>query len=605
MKKTKKVYIVDTPKKYMAEGGEGFEEIQAERGELFMLPDFQLVDSKAEEKHKDMESHEITDELVKGSFVFSDSKKNLLKLKDIEDLEISKGISYYQEGDTSKREDMYLSDYLPKSKKEITYAEAAKSIKRKIRLEDLDNETNDPYTRMTNEMNKDTRKSVLAKLIELQELNKPKPKMYEFGGRIMEDGGIAGLLESFKSALSGYDIENEDSYKKGIADYTSLNNKLGLLNAASLVGNTLFTGAQKTLVEPAYKSSSLADSMFRSIPPAALKESYESRRGVLGSLANQYLSAGMDPSKVSSYLAPLSEKILDTEGDQAFKALEYQTQMDNAKATFRSKILNENIEEGASAQRATDDNSNKAISIVGKGVDSFIDNLGKGAVDYTTNLRKALGEYNNNKLSLMKTRLNLDTSLVDYKQRQSELDFKKKQFEESLKSSLNSSKKVDGTSSTAGIGSNTIGSTAAGSNSPVGTTSAVSPDSSSNSSSLGENGHILQYRDMSDGLFQLYKKANSTGMEDDYQAFLTEVRKYVPEEKYKEIEKDLHSGKIAFSPSTIGVGPAVGALYDANGELLIPLDYFKRDKIEETQSIPRLPIKGVYNDKSTINNTAG
>lgn len=598
MKKTRKVCIVDTPKKYMAEGGEGFEEIQAELGEIFMMPDFQLVDTKATEKHKDMDNYEITDELVKGSFVFSNSKKNLLDLKSLADEKVAKGVSYYQEGSNYKKQDMYLSDYLPKTKKKITYADAADSIRRKIKLEDLDDESKDPYTRQTNEMNKETRGILLSKLIELQESNKDKPKKYELGGNIMADGGMPGiedLILKFKSSLDGYEGENEANYAKSVQDYKGLNNKLGLLNAASLIGNTLFTGAQKTLVEPAYQSSSLADSMFKSIAPAALKESNESRRGILGASANQLLAAGADPSKVSTYLAPMTERILDAEGDASFKALQYQTDMDNAKSRFRSQILNENIKEGATAQRATDDNSNKAISILGKGVDSFIDNLGKGAVDNTTNLRKALSEYNTNRLSLMKSKLGMDTSLLDYNQRKSELDFKRKQFEESL----NIGKKKPsgilnapvGTNSKSGVGmtsskfdkSNTLGTGSVGSNLKNIDSATVDNPVIPSKEATSNNDHILRYRDMSDGLFKKFEKANSSGLEDDYQDFLTEVRKYIPDDKFAQIEQDLHSGKIKFSPSTIGIGPAVGALYDSNGDLVIPLDIFKNKSNKNTK----------------------
>lgn len=563
MKKTKKVKIVAYPKKY-AMGGSGASAIQAEREEVFMLPDFQVVDTAATKKHKDMDDEEITDILPPEGFVFSNSKKNLLSLKSIEDLKVTPDVSIYKEGKSTKLESIKLIDFLPKGKKEITYADAARSIANKVKLVDLEDKGRNGYNRSTNEYNRQMRSLLLGTLAGLQETTKAEKGLANDGSSIpeYETGGYADIISDYKNKLDAYETYIESNYNKGVADYNSLYNKMNLLNTASLAANTLFTGAQQTRVDPAYLDSSMADSMYKGISPAALTQQLESRRGMVHSLADQYLRAGVDPSKVNALMSPLAGKLIESESDVGFKNLQYQADLDQQKARFRNEILNKNIQEGAEAERTTVDNSNKAIAIVGKGVDSFIDNLGKGFAGRVNALRQALSEYNTNKINTLMSKFNLDLSGAEYGMRSKEMEERKRQFDEAMKSGANVNIGTD-----PGVtGSKSIGSAFppivdyATYTSPKGSAAApiFNENDTVNSSVASQSGanpaidRANRYMAMQQELAGLYSKANSSKDADDYIAFLDRLRKYVTPERYAELEKNNFPG-LQISASSLAV----------------------------------------------------
>lgn len=557
MKKTKKVKIVAYPKKY-AMGGSGASAIQAERDEVFMLPDFQVVDTAATKKHTDMDDDEVTDVLPPEGFVFSSSKKNLLNLKSIEDLKVTPEVSIYKEGKATELESIKLIDFLPKGKKEITYADAARSIANKVKLIDLEDKGRNGYNRTTNEHNRQLRGLLLGTLAGIQESTKAEKGLANDGSSVPEfaEGGYADILSDYKNKLDAYETDIESNYNKGVDDYNSLYAKMNLLNAGSLAANTLFTGAQQTRVDPAYADSSMADSMYKGISPAILTQQLESRRGMVHSLADQYLRAGVDPSRVNALMSPLAGKLIESESDAGFKNLQYQAELDQQKAKFRSSILNENIKEGAAAERASVDNSNKAIATVGKGVDSFLDNTGKLSINKVKTLREALSEYNTNKLNTLRSKLNLDMSGVEYDMRTKEMEERKRQFDEALKSGANVNVNIGAdASSTVSRLPNKDGGLIVG-NTPGQTFST----GTGGTKGIGSTGSSInpavdranRYSMIQQELAGLYSKANSSKDEGDYTAFLDRLRKYVKPDRYAELKKGNFPG-LQVSASSLAV----------------------------------------------------
>lgn len=112
---------------YAADGGAFSDAIQAEDGEVIVLPTLEISDVKATKKHKDMKASEITDVLPEKSIVFSNKKT--INLKKHKDMKLSEALSFYDEHNKYEYDQLTVGDVLGDSG-EITFAEAAKKIKK-------------------------------------------------------------------------------------------------------------------------------------------------------------------------------------------------------------------------------------------------------------------------------------------------------------------------------------------------------------------------------------------------------------------------------------------------------------------------------------------
>lgn len=119
------------PTTYKPGGIVGQSGIQAEVGEVVLLPDLlELVSSAANKEHKDMDSKLITDFFPKGSVVFSNKK--MFNPKSVSDKTLGYGPGHYEENKTYAPERIVIGNKF--GDEEITYADAAKKLKRSIKV---------------------------------------------------------------------------------------------------------------------------------------------------------------------------------------------------------------------------------------------------------------------------------------------------------------------------------------------------------------------------------------------------------------------------------------------------------------------------------------
>lgn len=152
--------------------------IQAELGEAFMLPNGDIVDTLAEELHKDMKEHTITD-ILNDSMVFSN--KPIGKISEKNDL-LYRTPGVYSEIGNEPMSEVKLTDIVDE---DDTFSDAVKKVRKKIPTRE---ENNDILTIRTNVLNKETRIPYLLKLIELQN-TKNKNKQEQVPTELPIDGG--------------------------------------------------------------------------------------------------------------------------------------------------------------------------------------------------------------------------------------------------------------------------------------------------------------------------------------------------------------------------------------------------------------------------------
>lgn len=213
----------------------GKQAIQAEEGEVIVLPDYRIVDVAATEKHKDMDDDEVTEhQLPEGSFIGSNSDKDNLMLhkKDFEDKEGDIIFSTIEDLKENKKPDLpketKLSEIIFKDKeKKITVAEALERIRDYAPISERENS---PIDATTDAANLALRGALIPKI-----LSHALPEMLK-----------AELKESKKTK------DNSDKPKKAFAGTAIALGISTLLSGIQYMNNKKNVDKNRKLVEDAF-----------------------------------------------------------------------------------------------------------------------------------------------------------------------------------------------------------------------------------------------------------------------------------------------------------------------------------------------------------------
>lgn len=176
--------------------------IQAEVKEWTLLPDGQLVQVAAKDKHNNMDSDEITDQLS-GAYVFSNDKKMSLKKKDFEDVIVGTDTPKYIEGEKPNKykEYTFAGEYFTKDKH--TPAEVIRNIQRKHKVITHEQQKYNPYIQLANELNIENRTPIVEFVKAVSDEKKAEVEgvpTFKYGGDV-DDYQYGGNTAS--SILSG------------------------------------------------------------------------------------------------------------------------------------------------------------------------------------------------------------------------------------------------------------------------------------------------------------------------------------------------------------------------------------------------------------------
>lgn len=216
--------------------------VQMDKGEFYADEAMNIFESKSKAKHEDMDDDDVTDLIVKKSFAFSD--RLTFKPYDYKDTVLGYNPGYYSEGENGGVDlvEVKFSDVFGDSKKEITFSEAAKILKKAYPTYKDGDADADVLTKITNDENKTARASYLNTLIKIQQgLSTPseetiKPKKFATGGSIIPGMDMATFLNMLKTANNNLN---------GLPQTTQMQD-VGGLPMADLLGSKQVIGSVPT-----------------------------------------------------------------------------------------------------------------------------------------------------------------------------------------------------------------------------------------------------------------------------------------------------------------------------------------------------------------------
>ena len=137
--------------------------VQTEKGEVIVIEDGSIFKTKATKTHKQMDADEITDLLLSGTHVASNSKSESMTKKDADKIIMGYDIVTYDEaGNSSKPKENKLGDLF--KKKQMTHAEILEAVKDKYPTND--DIKYDPFLRKANKENLKSRLPYIQAVIQ-------------------------------------------------------------------------------------------------------------------------------------------------------------------------------------------------------------------------------------------------------------------------------------------------------------------------------------------------------------------------------------------------------------------------------------------------------
>jgi hypothetical protein len=401
------------PSSYRTGGVVAKSGIQTELGEVALIPELmELVATAAKQLHKDMPHDLVTDFFNKGTVIFSNKK--MFDPKTITDKVIGYGQGHYEENKTYAPEQITVGDKF--GDEEVTYAEAAKKLKNKIKVSDGSNK--DIFDDITDAENKLTRMMYLNELIaSQQEIDIPEesttvPK-FEYGGPVgvgVSNDYYANVLKKLEE-LKGLNVSERD---KGKEDLNTLGKKLrgSILAQGGL--STLFTALQNPNTQPVIQDNTFIEDAYQQLPLSFIESQVAPYRGGVNSMAQMLLSNGVDPGQVPSILATTQGRALDAEGQLRSRFIQDRVNTDRGKYQALRDNLTTNKTNMVAAENATTEGYNQKFAQFGSILAQMLGqnrDLTAGKVQAGRNLDKS---FMDNNISLFRTESDISGNQMQF-----------------------------------------------------------------------------------------------------------------------------------------------------------------------------------------------
>lgn len=393
--------------------------VQMELDETYLTPDLRILDSKAEDVHENMEDDVVTDVVANQSFVLSNRKE--LKLGDYAKEVLGYGLAKYNEDGDYEFNKVTMKDGFGDSNKKVTYSEASNILKKKYETVRDEDKTNDVFTRITNQENKQARMPFLNKLIQLHEGEEMEsqelvPDKYKYGGKVkkMAGGGpaVEDLFGEVLSDIQSMEGDNIRDYQTNQSTYNNLFKRMNTANGLSALASGLTTGLQSTRVDPALASTSLANEMFQEVSPALADQissnNFSNVNSLLGNVAR------ISPEAASNMGPRMMDSALRASNQSRLGILTSNLQQRRGKYKFLDKSRNYNNKERIRAQEASRDLINKKRNVMNNTFTNFLGQRSALDANQVAVNQKNLAQFNLNDQQNFQNKLNATSQLGQF-----------------------------------------------------------------------------------------------------------------------------------------------------------------------------------------------
>lgn len=395
----------------MITGSDELVPVQLELDETYVNSDLEILKSKADEVHEDMDDLEITDVVKDNSFAFS-NRKHFTPGDFAKDV-LGYGFAHYSEDGNYDLDKVLMSDVFGDSNSEISFSKAADMIAKKYKTVRSDDKDVDLLTRITNDENKQARLPFVNRLIQIHEqgsLNEPDfivPQKFGKGGKIKkyEKGGdINSIYDELFSELEMLDQDNNTDFQTTNEDTANLFGRMNTRNSMSSILNGLAVGTQSTTVDPALMDSRFADEMFEEMSPVLADQITNQGNAQASSLIANI--ARTSPQAAQQVAPRLFDSALQRSNQSRLSIIQNNLAQRRGKYSFLNRNGNFNRRERVRAEMATRNLVNKKRQALANVGTEFLTNRNTLDSNKFTLDREAQGQFNENRMSIFQNKLN-------------------------------------------------------------------------------------------------------------------------------------------------------------------------------------------------------
>lgn len=351
--------------------------IQAEKGELILTPDGNVVPVNAKKRHHQMDDDLVTDMAPENSYIFSKFGDVKIYKPLAEDITVQvENKPYNAFGKNPEPKTITLADFM--TKKVMSPADLVQNVINKYKV--VDNE-GDLFTEETNRQNKINRSGILDAIVNLSELDKgmkglneapmpfrnggysvPGVRKAQTGLEVAALGAASEAVGSMVGVIPGLisDYQNRKMIKKNmsdsIRDINYLYNQQNQLSNVGLMANLMGIASQNPVVDPITYSSTYLDQVPKELP----RQFYDYNTSRL--YANKPNFAGYSPQVSSALMDKFYANTQDAQSQYAMNAAVDGANMKSAYFQAKQSLLNQNEAAKVGAFNLTRANSNNMLA---------------------------------------------------------------------------------------------------------------------------------------------------------------------------------------------------------------------------------------------------
>lgn len=352
--------------------------IQAEKGELIVLPTLDVTKVNAKKRHHQMPEDQVTDVVPENSYILSQfGKVDIYKSEADQAIVEVQNKPYNIYGTNPEPKTKSLGDYM--SKKKMKPADLGRTLLNKYKQM---NNPGDPFTEQTNAANKYTLSKYLEVLIGLSEMDKTRkglnddnsvaPQMFaKDGGRVLRTdynvpkaqagaiiGGASALISGIGSLFTNAKNRKllQQNTAASLLDIGNLYKQQTGLENTALAANLVGFAAQNPEIKPVLENTNFLDATQRFIPQQ--QTDYLMGRA----LANRPDVTGMDPRLANGITGRYYAQALDNQSNFALQAAQARIGFLNNYLQQKQAAENRNAASRTNAFNATMANMNNLFA---------------------------------------------------------------------------------------------------------------------------------------------------------------------------------------------------------------------------------------------------
>ena len=362
---------------YMALGGvPGPLPVQAEDGEMILLPDGSSMPVLAKKKHKNQKDNDVTDVLPPDGFILSNDKRMLISKKHADKMIIGHTPAIYNENDTGQSpKEIKMSDLFRKDQHKATPADLMRNLEKMYPRTDREK---DVFAETSKQENTIGRAIYLQGIVALNMLK--KDEVVSSSGSVPKaaDGAdYNDILKQYQEAQQKYGLAQVEGIEENTQLYKDYFRKADIGNAIGTGIGAAFTAAQNSYVAaPQLQAPSMDE--FKGLSQSQIESQLNRLGRNTRNVANALKGSGATAGQIAGAAASTTANIAESQSNMMYQNNATNAALLRKYYETRRNTRNQQSSLDTGAENEQTANQNRQLGAIGNtlasGVNTYVQN---------------------------------------------------------------------------------------------------------------------------------------------------------------------------------------------------------------------------------------